>query len=110
MKPKNIYRELIGASNTILILFQLLEKDSYGYELMKVVNERSEGKINLREGSFYPALSRLEDNDAIESYWETKNKRPRKYFRITTKGKELLDSQLEEWELVNQLICDFRNK
>lgn len=72
----------------------------YGYELIQIMEDKSRGYFKLKEGSLYPILYRLEDEELIESYWNKEpNKRtvPRKYYRITKKGSAVLNVYIDEW-------------
>ncbi|WP_352418633.1 PadR family transcriptional regulator [Proteiniborus sp.] len=84
----------------ILILKMISEKDMYGYELIQVMDEKSNGYFKLKEGSLYPVLYRLEDEGLIESYWNkepSKRTVPRKYYKITKKGVAVFKVYIEEW-------------
>lgn len=85
----------------ILVLCIIEEQDVYGYELIKTLEERSDGYFVLKEGSLYPVMYRLEDKGYIESYRkETEGKRgvPRKYYRITDNGRDNLKEILVTWK------------
>lgn len=85
----------------ILILKLIETKDMYGYELIQIIDEKSKGYFKLKEGSLYPILYRLEDDELIESYWNKNNAKrnvPRKYYKITKKGRAVLDSYIDEWK------------
>jgi DNA-binding PadR family transcriptional regulator len=70
----------------------------YGYQICKAVNVRTEGYFDLREGSLYPALHKLERDGLLKSYWEkTDAGRRRKYYEITENGKAELSRRREEW-------------
>lgn len=81
------------------ILKLLVEQDHYGYSLIQEIHDRSNGVIELKDGTLYPILYRLEDQKWIESYWETQEGRgkPRKYYRITSSGKERFADMLEDY-------------
>lgn len=99
---------LKGCIDTILI--SLLNKnDMYGYELIKNVKEVSEETFELKEGTLYLALKRLEKNNSIESYWgEGKSGGGRrKYYKITDTGKEYLQKKKEEWIFLNSTMNKF---
>ncbi len=84
----------------IIILKLINHQDMYGYELIQIMEDRSGGYFKLKEGSLYPILYRLEDEELIESYWnKDSNKRtvPRKYYRITKKGSAVLNVYIDEW-------------
>ena len=99
---KDIEKQLRKGVLDILILKLISEKDMYGYELMKELDERSHGYYKLKEGSLYPVLYRLEDALLVENYrLEETGKRsvPRKYYRITDQGKMAVISHGEKWNL-----------
>lgn len=84
----------------ILILRVIERSDVYGYELIKTLEENSDGYFTLKEGSLYPILYRLEDKGFIESYkksFEGERKIPRKYYKITQVGREALDEMIDTW-------------
>ncbi|HEX3027747.1 MAG TPA: PadR family transcriptional regulator [Clostridia bacterium] len=73
----------------ILILKLLSLDNMYGYQLIQELDTRSQGIFKMKEGTLYPILYRLEDNNLIESYWEQDNEKrsvPRKYYKITEVG------------------------
>lgn len=83
-----ISKELLKGTTTLLILQLLNEKDQYGYELTKALEQRTDNLFTLKEGTLYPILHALENEGMIEAYWEdTQSARKRKYYRITEAGK-----------------------
>ncbi|MCH1627884.1 PadR family transcriptional regulator [Ferdinandcohnia quinoae] len=91
-------RELVKGSTSLLILQLLDERDMYGYELVKVLEQRSGNEFSVKEGTLYPALHKLEKQEYIECYWQEQEKGPaRKYYRITSAGKEMLLEKTHEW-------------
>ena len=88
------------------ILKLLYDQDHYGYSLIQEINRKSNQSIEIKDGTLYPILYRLEDSNSIESYWETQEGRgkPRKYYRITETGKARFRSMLEDYEDVSQGI------
>ena len=86
--------------NTDTLLLALLEKEAmYGYQIVKEVDERSSGYFAFKEGTFYPALHRLEKAKLIEGRWEdTSNNVRRRYYLITAKGLQALTARLSEWQ------------
>jgi transcriptional regulator len=90
--------ELIrGTLNTIL-LEAVSRRPMYGYEICKSVNARTQGYFDLREGSLYPALHRLERDGLLKSFWETTEAgRRRKYYQITDGGVKLLAHKRDDW-------------
>ncbi|GGA78029.1 PadR family transcriptional regulator [Ornithinibacillus halotolerans] len=102
-------RELVKGSTSLLVLQLLNERDMYGYELVKEMDRRSDHNFQLKEGTLYPALHKLEKQEYIECYWQHQEKGPaRKYYRITDEGKEMLQAKTSEWhryvQVMNNLI------
>lgn len=85
---------------SIMVLKLINDKDMYGYEIIEALDSLSLGYYKLKEGTLYPILYRLEDSGFIENYRlfnENERKVPRKYYKITTAGKEALISQINVW-------------
>ncbi len=87
-------------SDIKMILLSLLsKKDMYGYQLIQKVKELSNNYFLLKEGSLYPILHSLENDELINSYWEeTASMRKKKYYSITEKGKKVLSKEKREWK------------
>jgi DNA-binding PadR family transcriptional regulator len=97
-------REIMKGSIDILLLNLLTGKDMYGYEMVKILKEKSGELYNMSEGTLYPALKRMEKKGWLCSYWmETENGR-RKYYQITADGKTVLETKRSEWNNVSELI------
>ena len=80
----------------MLILQLLCQKDMYGYEMADIMNNQSDGKINIKEGSLYGPIYRLIDKECItENKVLVGRRRTRIYFHIEPTGLEYL-SQLKE--------------
>lgn len=102
-------RELVKGSTSLLLLQLLNERDMYGYELVKELEQRSDNGFSVKEGTLYPALHKLEKQEYIEFYWVEQEKGPaRKYYRITQEGKEMLAEKTREWrdfvQMMNKVI------
>jgi DNA-binding PadR family transcriptional regulator len=70
----------------------------YGYEIIKVVNERTDGAFEWKEGTLYPCLHRLEGARLVAAAWRKSSAgRRRKYYRVTRKGAALLKNKVKEW-------------
>lgn len=70
----------------------------YGYQIIKEIDQQSEGIFVFKEGTLYPILHALEAEGSVESYWlESNEGRRRKYYRITKQGKERLEQKNTEW-------------
>jgi len=88
---------LLTGSVEMLILEVIAPGASYGYEIVQMVNSRSNGYFALKEGSLYPALHRLERQKLLSSSWEQVDGRRRKYYRLTAAGKTALAAKKKEW-------------
>ncbi len=107
---KKLSKELIGASSIPILLSILSEEPSYGYEIVQRVKEVSDGVIEYGDGTLYPVLHKLEKKGLIESYWEVaENGRKRKYYKISSKGKQTLTSEKENWIIMNNIIAKLWN-
>lgn len=103
-----ISSDVIRGYNDIIILYLLLEKDSYGYEISKQIKQLSDDKYVIKETTLYSAFTRLEKNNYIESYFGTEtNGKRRTYYRITQVGREFYKEKCEEWSLVKEVVEKF---
>lgn len=100
-------KEVLKGHIDTLILSILNEKDCYGYEIAKQVRENSE--FELKEGTMYLALKRLETKSLIESYWgeEQSAGGRRKYYRLTKEGIEALTIKKKEWSILKKIMNSF---
>lgn len=102
---KNISKELMGASAIPIILSVLKNGDSYGYEIVHLVKDMTNGEIKWKEASIYPVLKKLEKGVMIKSYWKVQEtERPRKYYTLLADGKKQLEQSMHEWNLVYSLL------
>lgn len=81
----------------LLILETLSAGPSYGYAITQEVLSRSGARFELKEGSLYPALHRLEREKLLKSSWGEGDGRQRKYYEITSAGRKALDHKKSEW-------------
>ena len=80
-----------------LILEALVREPSHGYRIAQSIRERSQGVLDFKEGTLYPALHKLESEGMIESSEGIENGRPRRYYRITEAGRGVLSRDRAEW-------------
>jgi len=91
-------RELVKGSVVPIVLRLLEARQMYGYEMAKLVKERTAGALEWKEGTLYPCLHRLEADGLIRSRWqEAPSGKMRKYYRITRKGLAELERRTAEW-------------
>jgi transcriptional regulator len=91
--------QLLWGTLDLLILEVVARGPTYGYRIARTVVTRSRGRFDLKEGSLYPALHRMERARWLASTWvETPEGRRRKYYRITAAGRRELERRREEWK------------
>lgn len=96
---------LVGGSTVLLVLTLLAEKDYYGYEIIKTLEDRSDKTFEFKEGSLYPVLHRLENEGFVVSYREkSESGKERKYYHITPTGLELLGEEKEQWIVFSKAV------
>jgi PadR family transcriptional regulator, regulatory protein PadR len=100
-----INKDLMAASSTPIVLAILAEGDSYGYAILKRVEELSGGRLEWTDGMLYPVLHRLERQGYVAARWETAGTgRRRKYYRISKRGREQLADERKQWEAVDATL------
>jgi PadR family transcriptional regulator PadR len=91
-------RELIKSNIDSLLLCLVKDQSMYGYQIIKELEDRSQGYFKFKEGTLYPALHRLEKNGLIQGKWQILiNGQQRKYYSITVKGRESLEEKRSDW-------------
>ena len=94
VKPK----EWKKGSAELLILSLLEDQPRHGYDIGKLIEGRSCGKLRFHIASLYPLLYRLENRGLIQGRWvEKPNQRRRRYYRLTTQGQKTLAQQRQSW-------------
>ena len=101
----HIGKDLVAASATPLVLSILAEGDSYGYAILKLVQEVSGGRLEWTDGMLYPLLHRLERLGQVEATWcLSPEGRRRKQYRLTPVGAEALAEQRRQWAAVTDSL------
>lgn len=96
-----IGKDLVAASAMPLVLAILDEGESYGYAILKQINELSDGELEWTDGMLYPLLHRLNRLGYVEARWDSPpGGRRRRYYRITHAGRRALSEQRRQWEVV----------
>ena len=94
-----ISSDVIRGYNDTMILYLLLDKPSYGYEISKQIKTLSNEKYVIKETTLYSAFTRMERNNAA-------GKR-RTYYRITEAGRAYYQQKCEEWLLTQEVVEKF---
>jgi PadR family transcriptional regulator PadR len=87
-----------------LILEALVHEPSHGYRIAQRIKQRSQGVLDFKEGTLYPALHKLENEGLVESYDGVEQGRPRRYYRITNSGHAALTKDRLEWRELSQAV------
>lgn len=93
-------QELRRGTIIIGVLSQLSEPQ-YGYSLVSILEEKG---INIDPSTLYPLLRRLEKQQLLESKWDTNETRPRKYYLLSSIGKEVYRQLCLEWRSMNMSL------
>jgi PadR family transcriptional regulator PadR len=95
---RGIGRELKRGSLELIVLHLLEPGEAYGYEIVSKLTARTDGALEVTDGTLYPVLYRLERNGFVSVRWETPERGvPRKYYRLTSTGGEELARLTVEW-------------
>lgn len=103
-----ISSDVLRGYNDLFLLYALLDKDSYGYEISKTIKALSNDSYTIKETTLYSAFNRLEKNGYITSYYgdETLGRR-RTYYHITKEGRSYYEQKCLEWNETQVLINNF---
>jgi PadR family transcriptional regulator PadR len=87
-----------GSAVEMLLLEVIGHGPTYGYEITQTVAERSKGYFDLKEGSLYPALHRMERRKLLRASWREADGRRRKYYELTDAGRAELAARKRSWQ------------
>ena len=94
--------ELKRGSIQLCLLALLARQEKSGFQILRELRERSNGFFDLKEGTLYPALRRLEERGFVESHWKEpgpgEGGMPRKYYRLTGRGRTALSEAVAIWD------------
>ena len=90
--------ELLQGTLDLLILKAVSLGPLHGYGVLLRIQQISQDKLQVQQGSLYPALYRLEHRGLIASQWgESENRRKAKYYRLTASGRRRLQEEVAHW-------------
>ena len=82
----------------VCVLAAVERHDSYGYQIIKEIEQRSEFVFSFKEGTLYPILHGFEQEGLVKSYWQDGERgKRRKYYHITDRGLKMLSKSTEDW-------------
>lgn len=97
--------ELKRGTLEMIMLRLLAEEPMYGFQLITALRERTAGAFEMKEGTLYPVLYRMEEGGLIEPQWHAEGRGvPRKYYHITVAGRAELDRLTAEWRAFSASI------
>ena len=97
--------ELLQGTLDLLILKAISLGPLHGYGVLLRIQQMSRDKLQIQQGSLYPALYRLEHQGLIASEWgESENNRRAKYYRLTAAGRRRLQQELDYWQRLSEAI------
>jgi transcriptional regulator len=102
--------DLMQGTLDMLILKAVSMGSLHGYGILLRIQQISRDRLEIQQGSLYPALFRLEHDGLIESEWgESENKRKAKYYRLTTAGRRQLQEETKKWNRMTDIIAGILN-
>ena len=94
-----VSKEVKKGSAELLILSLVEHRARHGYEIGKLIEQRSQGRIRFKVASLYPLLYRLEARGWLHGRWvERAGERRRRFYRLTADGRRVLQTQRSTWE------------
>jgi PadR family transcriptional regulator, regulatory protein PadR len=85
----------------VLAVLAALRNEQYGYTLRKTLAECG---LAIDEGTLYPLLRRLEAQGLLASEWREHEKRNKRFYRLSSEGKQILDQLLKEWRGIDSSL------
>jgi PadR family transcriptional regulator PadR len=97
-------RELKKGNAELMILALLEHQPRHGYEIGKLIAERSQGVVRFHVASLYPLLYRLERRGWVKGEWEPAGGRRRRFYRLTASGRKTLANQRIRWRSFSRAV------
>ena len=85
----------------VLATLSQLKEAKYGYSLMSSMAEKG---LEIEQGTLYPLLRRLETQGLLQSEWNVEGSRPRRYYALSPAGTQILETLVEEWHILSEVI------
>ena len=99
-------QDLLQGTLDMLILKAVSLGPLHGYGVLLRIQQISGERLQIQQGSLYPALYRLEHQGLIKSEWgESDNKRKAKYYALTAEGRRRFQEQTQNWEQMADIIA-----
>jgi len=99
-------QDVLQGTLDLLILKAVSLEPVHGYGILLRIQQLSGGKLQILQGSLYPALYRLETRGWIAAEWgESENNRRAKYYKLTGQGRRQLQAETENWKRLSSGIA-----
>ena len=85
----------------VLCVLSLLDEPQYGYNL---VSELEKKGVSVDTNTLYPLLRRLSSQGLLQNEWDTTSSKPRKYYVLTDKGRDVRKAMCDEWQVLSEAI------
>ena len=98
--------DLLQGTLDMLVMRAVADEALHGYALVQRLKLISGGRLNVPQGSLYPALHRLENQGMLKGEWgDTASGREAKFYRLTAKGRRQLEAEVAEWRELSKAIA-----
>jgi transcriptional regulator len=98
--------DLLQGTLDLLILRALILRPDHGVGITRRIRQITKGTFDVKPGSLFPALHRLEEKGWLASQWgESENRRRAKFYKLTTAGRRQIDTELANWQRVSAAIA-----
>lgn len=104
-RKRNNRTEILQGTLDMLVLRVLLQESMHGYAVGKRLSELSEGRLQIPQGSLYPALHRIEQRGLASASWVTIRGREAKVYSITAKGRRQMKEEVSGWEEITSAVA-----
>lgn len=98
-------RELMRGAGPTAVLKLLEGGERYGYELVELLERRTDGILAMGQSTLYPMLYNLEAKGLVASRVDDTGARPRRYYRLTGRGKQVLSKQQKQWQALTGALA-----
>jgi PadR family transcriptional regulator PadR len=98
--------DLLQGTLDLLILRALILQPDHGVGITRRIRQITKGTFDVKPGSLFPALHRLEEKGWLASQWgESENRRRAKFYKLTAAGQRQIDTELANWQRVSAAMA-----
>jgi PadR family transcriptional regulator, regulatory protein PadR len=99
-------REMMRGAGPFAVLHLLSTREMYGYEMVEALANKTDGVLAMGQSTLYPMLYNLEAKGLVRSRVDKTGQRPRKYYRLTPKGKRKLSTDTLQWQALLKALSN----